>query len=53
MKEDPNANISGPSSGHQQNAINIAFHWRDDNDPSLKSDFVALCDFSGDPDQYC
>ena len=31
---DPNANLSGPSSAHQQNAILMGFHWRADDGPS-------------------
>ena len=29
--DDPNTAINGPSSAHQQNAIEMAFHWRADD----------------------
>ena len=40
----------GPSCARQQNAIEMAFRWRADNDPSLNAGLVALW-FLGDPDQ--
>ena len=41
-REDPNANISGPSSARQRNAILMAFRWRADDGLTLNSGFVAL-----------
>ena len=40
--EDPNINISGPSSARQQNAILMALRWRADDGPTLNAGFVAL-----------
>ena len=31
----------------------MAFPWRVDDGPTLNAGYVQLCDFSGDPDQYC
>ena len=31
----------------------MAFRCRADDDPTLNAGLVALCGFSGDPDQYC
>ena len=35
--EDQNVTISGPSSACQRNAIQMAFHWRADDDKTLGS----------------
>ena len=51
-REDPNTTKSGPPLARQRNAIEIAFHWRVDDGPTLNASLIALC-FSGDPDQYC
>ena len=51
--EDPNIALNGPSSAHQQNAIEMAFCWRADDGLTLNAQAWLLCDFSGDPDQYC
>ena len=50
--QDPNNTISGPSPAPQQNAIQMAFPWRADDDPTLNAGLVALS-FLGDQDQYC
>ena len=47
-REDQNSTKSGPSSAHQRNAIEIAFRWWADDDPTLYADI-----FLGNPDQYC
>ena len=41
-REDPNTNISGPSSARQRNAISMAYRWRADNGPPLYADLAAL-----------
>ena len=41
-REDPNTTISGPSSARQRYAIYMAFRWRADDGPTLKTVFVAL-----------
>ena len=53
--ENPQNAINGPSSAHQQNAIEMAFCWRADGGPTLNTGILAwkLCDFSGDLDQIC
>ena len=35
-------NTSGPSSAHQRNAIQMAFHWRADDGPTLNAGLVVL-----------
>ena len=40
--EDINITINGPSSAHQQNAIEMAFCWWADNGPKLNAGLVAL-----------
>ena len=39
--------ISGLSSSRQQNAISMAFRWRDDGGPSLNADLVVLWFYRG------
>ena len=50
-REDQNTTINGPSWARQRNAIQTAFRWRDDDDPTLNAGLVVLCFFSGNPDQ--
>ena len=40
-REDPNTTISGPSSVRQRNAIQMAFHWRADDGPTLSVCWTA------------
>ena len=40
--EDQNTTKSGPSSSHQQNAIEMAFRWWADCDPILNAGLIAL-----------
>ena len=44
-------------SGHHRptskTTFKMAFRLPADDDPTLNADLVALCDFSGDPDQSC
>ena len=40
--EGQNTTKSGPSSFHQQNAIEMAFRWWADGDPILNAGLVAL-----------
>ena len=40
--EDPNTTKSGPSLPYQRNAIHMAFRWRADDGPTLKTGLVAL-----------
>ena len=42
FREDPNTNISGPSSAQLQNAILMAFRWRADDGPTLNAGLAAL-----------
>ena len=39
--EDPSTTISGSSSVHQRNAIEIAFHWRANDGPTLNAGLIA------------
>ena len=50
--EDTNTAINGPSSARQRNTIEMAFRWRANGGPTLNAGLV-VCDFKGDPDQYC
>ena len=40
--EDPNTALIGPSSARQRNAIEMAFHWRADDSPTLNAGLVVL-----------
>ena len=40
-RKDPNT-ISGPSTAHQRNAIEMALRWRADDGPTLNAGLVAL-----------
>ena len=40
-REDHNVTISGPSSAHQRNAIEMAVRWRADIGPPLNAGLVA------------
>ena len=46
-----------PKVGHHrpssETTFKMAFRWWADDGLTLNSGLVALCDFSGDPDQYC
>ena len=45
--EDQNTAINGPSSAHQQNAIEMAFCWRANDGPTLNAGLVAAIFFQG------
>ena len=41
-REDPKNTKSGPSSARQRNAIEMAFHWRADDGPTLNAGLEDL-----------